>query len=677
MISADTPIDVPPNSQAALVEYLKAARNAQVRIYNMREHFRSIDLAYQREQDLTQDNQRAKLANKYGDATKFQNVTVPVVMPQVESAVTYQASVFLTGSPLFGVVAEPASMDAAMQMETVIDDQAIRGGWVAELIQVFRDALKYNFYAAEIDWVRERIAELETDLGFSTKEAKPKQINWEGNKLKRLDPYNLLFDMRVPPHEIHKRGEFAGYTQLMSRMELKSFLAQLDGKILANVKPALESALGNTIISTNSETAPYYVPMINPEIYLSRQIEAMDFDWMQWAGVAGSNTGIQYRNAYQVTTLYARILPEDFKLRVPNRATPQVWKFIYVNDSVLILAERQTNAHNFLPILCGQGQVDGLSYQTKSLASNVTPIQQLASANWNSIIATQRRSITDRVLYDPSRISEHHINNSNPAAKIPVRPSAYGKPVAESVYAFPFRSDNLDNTVAIADRIEQMADKSTRNNPVNRGQFVKGNKTRSEFDSVMSNANGEDQMVAMQFEANLFTPLKEIIKLNILQFQQADSLLNRAQDQLVPIDPIALRQAVMAFKVSDGLLPSEKIISGDAIRDGFQTLANMPQLAAGYNLAPFFSYMMKIQGAKISAFEKPPEQLAYEQAVAQWQQLVLQMAQANKEITPQQFPPQPTPEQFGWNPQQQVTNNGEQVNGSQAAPNQDATSTIS
>jgi hypothetical protein len=102
------------------------------------------------------------------------------------------------------------------------------------------------------------------------------------------------------------------------------------------------------------------------------------------------------------------------------------------------------------------------------------------------------------------------------------------------------------------------------------------------------------------------------------------------------------------------------------MRDGFQTLANMPQLAQGYNLPPLFSYMMAVKGAKLKPFEKPPEQVAYEQAVAQWQQLVMQMLKQNPELQASQYPPQPTPEQFGFNPQQQVQpdeEQGEAING--------------
>ncbi len=669
MIKADTPLKLGKKAQEGIMQYLKTARQAQTTIYNLREHFRNIDLAYQREQDLTEEQWRAKIANKYGDATKYQNVTVPMVMPQVESAVTYQASVFLTGTPLFGVVAPPENMDPAIQMETVIDDQAIRGGWVNEFMLAFRDAFKYNAYFMEVDWIQETTASLETDIKFSVSEAKPKQEIWSGNRVRRLDPYNTIYDLRVPLSKMHIIGEYAGYTEIMSRMQLKAFMASLPGKIIDNVVDAFESGIGTTTLSSNSYTAPFYIPMINPDINTNKNTAfgTGEFNWLAWAGITGADRdGIQYKNAYQVTTLYARILPSDFGLRVPSSSTPQIWKFIFVNDSVLILAERQTNAHNFLPILCGQGTVDGLSYQTKSLASNVVPLQQLGSAFWNSAIATSRRAIMDRTLYDPSRISEKHINSSNPAAKIPVRPAAYGKPVGDAVYQFPFRADNLGDLASMAAQIQTMADKLDRQNPVKRGEFVKGNKLKAEVDQVMANASGGDQMRAMQLEACLFTPLKEILKLNILQYQGPASLFNRQKDSLVPIDPVALRKAVIAFKVSDGLIPSDQIVSDDVMRDGFQTLANMPQLAQGYNLPPLFSYMMAVKGAKLKPFEKPPEQVAYEQAVAQWQQLVMQMLKQNPELQASQYPPQPTPEQFGFNPQQQVQpdeEQGEAING--------------
>jgi hypothetical protein len=164
----------------------------------------------------------------------------------------------------------------------------------------------------------------------------------------------------------------------------------------------------------------------------------------------------------------------------------------------------------------------------------------------------------------------------------------------------------------------------------------------------------------MLYEAQLFTPLKEIIKVNILQYQGGVSLFNREKEQVVSIDPVALRKAVMDFKVSDGLTPTDKLISGDTLQAALQVIGSSPQIAVAYNIGPLFSYFMKTQGARIQDFEKSSEQLAYEQALGQWQQLTQMVVEAMRGKDPaevqaliQSLPPQPLPAQFGYNPQQQ------------------------
>lgn len=656
MATPSTPMILPRRSQEALLEYSRSCYQVLATNWNIRERMRDIDLLYMRENDWTEEHQRAKTNNRLGDSTKFQNITVPIVLPAVEAAVTYQASVFLTGTPIFGVVSNPSNMDAAMQMETVIDDQSVRGGWVRELLKFFRNGFKYNLSAIEVNWARQVTAAFETDLSFSTTQARPKEVIWEGNTIRNMDMYNVLFDSRVAPCDMHAKGEFAGYTEVMSRIALKQFIQELPDKLVDNIVPAFESGLGFSGISQTGAHSSYYIPSLNPDALLERNAKNTT-NWMAWANLAGAEQKIQYKDMYEVTTLYARILPSDFSLRVPSPNTPQVWKFIFVNHQVLIYAERQTNAHGMLPMLFCQPQEDGLDYQTKALSQNVAPIQSITSAMWNGVIAARRRAVSDRGIYDPSRITEAHINNPNPSAKIPVRPAAYGKPVQEAYYPIPFRDEQSAVFMQETQGLLQMANVITGQNQVRQGQFVKGNKTLHEFQSVMSNANGRDQVTSMLLEAQLFTPLKEMLKLNILQYQGGVSLFNRAAEQEVKIDPVALRKAVLDFKISDGLTPTDKLINSDTLQVAMQVIGSSPQIAAGYNLAPMFSYFIKTQGGKITEFEKSPAQIAYEQAMAQWQQAMATMAEGMKGMEPQQMqqmmkqmPPQPQPQQFGYNP---------------------------
>jgi hypothetical protein len=652
-MAANTPItNLSTKAQEGIVQFYRSCASITSATWNIREQMLQIDKLYMRELDRTMEDAKAKLANASGDPTKFQNVTVPIVMPAVEAAVTYQTSVFLTGVPLFGVSSTAANADAALQMESIIDHQAIRGGWARELQLLFRDGFKYNFGAAEVTWAQEKIFTPETNLNFSPTQAEPVQVSWEGNKLKRLDPYNIIFDARYKPTEISERGEFAGYTDMLSHIELRAFMHELPYRM--NSKQAYESqpaAIGNAF------PYDYYIPQLNPTALLDQRAFA-SVDWLAWAGLSERKTNINFKNTYFRTTLYARIVPADFGISSPAAHIPQIWKFIIINHSVIIYAERQTNAHNRIPLLFIQPLEDGLGYQTKSLARNSEPFQSVGSALLNSAIAARRRAISDRGIYDPTRIDAKQINNDSASAKIPVKPAAYGKPLGESYYPIPFRDEQSAQAMSDLQFMYRMNEQVTGQNQAQQGQFVKGNKTLFEYQDIMSNANGRSQTISILLETQFFTPLKELLKLNILQYQQSEEVFNREIEEVVEVDPVSLRQATLEFKVSDGLVPASKQMNTEAFQSAVQTIAAVPQLADAYNIGPMFSYLFKSQRADVAQFEKSPQEIQYNQALAQWQQAVATLAaelHKMEGITPEQMqellPPQPMPEQFGLSPE--------------------------
>ncbi len=652
---ASTSIPLKEETQKKFINYYRSAQMLQnITRNNLRSRFETIDRSYMREQNTTLEQSRAQAANKAGDPTRYQDMTVPVVMPQVEAAVTHQSKVFLTGDPLFGVVSAPEFINEALQMETVIENDSIRGGWARELILFFRDGFKYNWAPIEMSWAQQVSYTIDTDLAVNLEQGEPKRIIWTGSRMRRLDPYNTFIDTRVPPSEFYRKGEFGGFTEMMSRIELKSFIAELPAKIIANIVPAFESGRTPLTSATNTGAQNYYLPQINPFVS-GVDYKAGTINWLQWAGLEDTTSRkIDYKDAYEVTTLYARILPSEFELVVANKNTPQIYKLIIVNHQWIIYAELQTNAHNSIPILIGQPLEDGLTYQTKSLATNGAPFQDLATAYMASIIASRRRAISDRTLYDPSRVTRANINAVNPAAKIPVRSSAYGKNVSDAVWPFPYREDQQGASMQQIQTVFSLANILTGQNPVRQGEFIKGNKTNEQFDQVMDNSTGRDQLSAIMLEYQVFVPMKEIIKINILQFQGGTTLYNRDKRVIVEVDPIKLRKAVLEFRISDGLVPSEKILSAESFAVAVQSIATSPELGAGYNLPPMFSYIMKTQGADLSPFEKSPEQIAYEQALQSWQtlaQIALEKG-FDPEAVEQVLPPMPLPEQFGYVPAQ-------------------------
>lgn len=654
-----TPFIPSKKAQGCVIDFTRNCQNLMNSNWNIRDSFRQIDLAYMRETDCTEEGWKARQAVEAGDASKFRNITIPVILPQVESAVTYQQSVFLTGYPIFSSVSIPEFASQAEQMDTVIGEQQTYANWVPNLLQCLRDGFKYNLQFAEVAWVKEVTYSVGTDLAYKEgKEGKPTETQWEGNRIKRLDPYNTFWDTRVAPADVAKYGEFAGYNELMSKIAFKKFLATLPTRI--NVTEAFNSGFQAPVstIGSSGHTG-YYYPQLNPDATFDiANISSMN--WASWAGYEKSDgSQIKYKDMYQVTTLYGRILPSDFGFTgVPGQNTAQVWKFIIVNNQVVVYAEQLSNAHDLIPIIIASPLDDGLAYQTKSFAKNVEPIQQITTALANSTIASRRRAISDRVIYDPSRISPAAINNDSPNAKIPVRPSAYQKPLSEAVYAFPFRDDQFQINSAEIQFFGSYANQISGLNPARQGQFVKGNKTKSEYDSVMANANGRDQTISLMLEGNFFGPIKEIVKLNILQYQGGAELVNRDAGTVTTVDPVMLRKANLVMKMSDGLNPSDKLIDSDTLGVALQFMGQNQSLGAEYNVGDIFAYLMSSKGVKLSTFKKDPKQVAYENAMAQWNSAMTQLAESLKGAgDPETVKkllsnplPQPTPEQFGYVP---------------------------
>lgn len=640
-MTAATPFALSTTTQEGLIQFHKAAFISLYSKWNLRDYLEKIDRAYLREADFNYDSAVASRQNAIGDFSRYRNITIPIIKPQVYSAVAYQAGIFLTDYPIFDVVSGPDGIDAARSFRAVIEENSIRRGWTRELLLFLIDGFKYNLSAVEVSWDKITIPALETSP--TMREAIPTDIIWEGNSFERYDLYNTWFDSTVIPFEIPDKGVFVGTSKLLTRIALLKFMQSLPRGSVLNEAQSLESSYGLAGLES------YFVPNLSADT-AAESDPKRNPDWMNWASIPSApvtkQSHNQHYNIYELTKLYVRIVPSEFSMSVPARTTPQVWKLYIVNHSVIIYAERQTNAHEKIPVFFGQPAEDGLRYQSKSLASDALPFQDLTTSLMGSVIAARRRAVTDRVLYDPSRVSAEHINSPNPAAKIPVRPSAYGKPISESVYQFPYRDDQSAIALQEIPTLVNMANLLNGQNPVRQGQFIKGNKTNQQFAETIQNASSRDQLTALLYEAQVFTPIKEVLKLNILQYQGPSSVYSPSAKQEIRVDPVQLRRASINFKFTDGLLPKEKVISTESLKVALQVIGSSPTLAASYNVAPLFSYLMKVENVDLAPFEKSQEQLAYEQAMNQWIQASQMAAQKGTPFSV----PQPLPSDFNFNP---------------------------
>lgn len=602
---------VPKAVAENVVNYYNTVLSTWITSFNIRPQMMMRDLAYYREMDNTRAQALAKAYNMAGDTSKVQNVTIPVVMPQVESALAYHTSVFLTGYPIFGVVASPGQEDVISQMETLIGENSIRGAWPQELMKTLRNGLKYDLGAVEVVWEKKKDYNIGTPEITSLTQGKVEETYYEGNFIYDLDPYNIILDTRVSPDRNHIEGEVAGYTRMVSAVDMKQRMDNLDPLNTMNFKDAFESP--STGVGVNSQTAGYFIPSVNPDALLAA-VQQQPFSWDSFLGgnlrLDGSSS-IKYQSSYEWTTLYVRLIPSVFGIPGANQNHVQIWKFILVNRRVCIFAERQTNAHGYLPIIVCKPSNDGMGWQSKSFAQNAEPYQYVASALTNSGIESQRRKVYDRIFYDPQRVQKKDIDNVSSVARIPVKNSMYNKDIASAIHVAPYRDENVGEILSFAQQVTSMADVANGTNRVQQGQFQKGNKTRKEFDTTMANSNARQQMAAIGLEYSFFSPIKHILKNNILQYQPPVTLQNRSSEQEVSVDPTALRKAALDFKLSDGLMPSEKIINPENFTLLLQSAQVIPELRLEYDLVGMFNYQMALQGADwMKSFRRNEEQKA-------------------------------------------------------------------
>lgn len=615
-------IKISKKSQKALLDYIKDVYTTTRVVNDRRQYMECMDQDYcriyrQRESDI-----KAQIEMRNVAPTKYRDIIYPVVMPAVEAAVTYQSSVFCTGTPLFGVVTSPDNADAAAQMEALIDYHATQGAWVVEFNKLFRDGFKYVIGGAVCEW--EKLYSPVAGSGPSAEKSggKPKsterELVWSGNNVRRLDMYNTIYDPRVDPAKVAQHGEYVMEIAQISALRLKSRWLELGTPFAENYSSFMESSYGGSF------GAKYYFPQLGNTLY-GTALKTDSSRMREFFNVASSQHDpklIQSLKLHEHIIAYLRICPADFGIfSAPAANTPQVWKVEAVDWDSLLFAEPIQTDCGILPTVLFEANEDGMGKYTQSYVEHTSPSQQLATTFLNSAVAARRRAVSDRAVYDPQLIDPRSIDTDVPNAKIPLKQGAMmGADVNKAYMAIPF-NDNISGTaLQEADYIANLAQRLTRQNPARQGQFVKGNKTLSEFQTVMDNANAPDQVTALHLEARIFTPIKSMLKYNTLRFQGPARIFSRMKRQYVQITPESLREAAMEFNISDGLTPSSKLADTDTLQVMLQNLPAVPGVAAEVSLAKVFMAIMQAGGVDVRDYKFSPEEVAYNQALAAWQQ---------------------------------------------------------
>lgn len=481
------------------------------------------------------------------------SIVPPLVVSQVDTAVAYLAEVFLSGSPMFPVVSSPADIKDAEALEALMDDHATMDGTARQLLIHFKDCLKYNLGPLYVEWVEDSSYEVGASMGdLSGLSINPTTFAY--NSVRRLCPYNFVFDRAVAAGDLASRGDYAGFIERISYTKFKADVSKGSGFV----------NIGK--VSKSGATEYYKEP---PEIsrYVSNKKAEKSIDYAQYIGVDVKDRD-RYGD-YERLTLFIRLIPAHFGIITDKPNTPQIWKLVVMNYNVIIQAERVINAFDLLPILCGQPIEDGMDYQTPSLAESIIPFQESSATLINIRFNAARRAVADRAIYDSDVLDASDVNSSVAAAKIPMRSknlTTRGRSISEIYYQIPFNAQGTEQALQDALRIMEFSKDVTGINNAMRGQFQPGNKSVQEWNDTMGNADGRLRLLALAMEYQIFYPLKQIMKLNIFQYGKNVSVYSHAKGESIDVDIGSLRQKVLNFKLADGYTPRARLASTESVK---------------------------------------------------------------------------------------------------------------
>jgi hypothetical protein len=537
-------------------------------------------------------------------------IVVPVVVSQVDTYVGYLADIFLSGYPIFPVVSTPENYQEAEAFQSIVEDHAMRGRYARHFLINFYDAMKYNFTASEIEWCQLDNYSMPDALdSLTTGKRGPQAQGMSINKIKRLDPYNIIYDRRVDPVDVPYSGTYAGYVEILPEMELKRRLNYYKKTGFGyNETKSFGSGYA-------AHAAPFAIghykekPQISNIIARSSLQNASIADWDNFflGEKYRSKNRRDYSDMFVHTTLYCRLIPQAMNIGGTDSHMPQVWKLCVINDHFVVYAARIFTIYDTLPIYISQPREDGFGIQTNSVGENAIDFQEGASRLFGIRLNAARRAVMDRAIYDPDLISASHLNSPIPAPKIPLRDRSLisGKGIAEAYHQIPFDSRGTESVISDLATVLGLADQVNGTNKPSQGQFQRGNKTRREWVDTMEGAHNRLRLPAISMEMQFFLPLKEQIKLNIFQNSGsvAGTYQNPGNGDIYQVDAEMIeriRTKVQQFQIADGFHPAEKLASGDVLQMGFQTIQNSPLLAQHFGPAlPYiFSHLMQLGGVK-------------------------------------------------------------------------------
>jgi len=507
-------------------------------------------------------------------------VNLPLSWVHIDDIMTYFAQTFAPNRGMFYHTANPDETSEASQIVSKMNNDAIQSGAYREILQGLYSLLKYNKGGYWLNWTKELGPNLVQRDADSPPETEM-QIRWQGNRMEAVDNYNFFYDPSVPLHRLHVDGEFVARADIRSHYWLQSKAAA--GQFY-NCEDALED-------DCMSNQMTYYR---NPPQEASLNSINNTGQDTNWVSILSETAGYVKANGYELVTIYIRINPNKFAL-IPKASSRmrdryEVWRFTILNDEKIIDATYMNNIHGYLPCMVGTMNDDIMGAAAKSVSEILTPLQDFASFLVNTHISATRANLYGTTFYDPTMVDLDSVPAGEVAARVKVKPAAYGKDIRQYVYQMQANQDTgstLQDLDSVMNLINQFF--PTQSLPSQIASIDRA--VSNQVAAVQQGANRRQQKAARLLDDSIFRNVRFAMYYNIIQYApEREEFVDAFTGKPVVLDIQALRNSNLPFIIGQGLKAIDRMAAASMLQEIIFALIQAPQVAQQLDLLGLIDY---------------------------------------------------------------------------------------
>lgn len=560
----------------------------------LRTSWEKADAAYSFEVDTKTANDLKRDTARDEGKPQFTTINVPYSYAMMMSAHTYLATTFLSRDPVLQVQGRHGESEMNVQaVEAVLGYQTTVGGILPTYYAWIHDMLRYGigilgtYWDKEVHTIREQQRVPLQLVGSGTIEGKFEErmrvrevVGYEGNKTFNVRPYDYLPDTRVPLGK-PQTGEFQGrkvdigWNTIVKR--------ELNGQYfnIETVKARLKKG-------SNRDRIQSLVP--------EQEIPHQQFS-------TPGHSASSFVSLLPGIEIVVELIPREWKLG--STEAPEKWQFTVIDKQVIVEARPLGALHNRFPMDVGEVEIGPYSESNPGILRRAEPLNDAMSWLFNSHFFAVRKSINGDIVYDPQRIVEKDLYNSDgTGSRIRLKPSAYGTSIDQAIKVISGGADltgtHLRDTQVIADLLQRV---TGVNDSIMGVLAPGGKKTATEVRSASTSSVNRLRTIAEFVSASAFTPHTQMLLQNTQQLLTVEKEFRIAGDQLnrgtsfVRVGPEQI-SGFYDYVPVDGTLPIDRFAMVNMWSQLFAQLQRMPEVMQQYDMAEVFAWVAQLGGLK-------------------------------------------------------------------------------